>query len=55
MKEPKSIVSYQTAEYGHVRVKIAEMLDSRGITRNRLCTLAGTKYEVIDRYYSAGI
>jgi len=36
-----------------VRVKLAEVLDSRGITRNRLRTLTGVKYEVIDRYYKA--
>ena len=32
-------------------MKLAEALDSRGITRNKLRTLTGTKYEVIDRYY----
>lgn len=53
MEHFKSIVSYQTHEYGSVRVKLAEMLDSRGITRNRLRTLTGVKYEVIDRYYKA--
>ena len=47
----KSIIQYQTQEYGHIRVKLAEVLDSRGITRNKLRTLTGTKYEVIDRYY----
>lgn len=49
----KSIIYYQTAEYGNVRVKLAEVLDSRGITRNRLRTLTGVKYEIIDRYYKA--
>lgn len=49
----KSIIQYQTAEYGRVRVKLAEALDSRGITRNRLRTLTGVKYDVIDRYYKA--
>ena len=53
MSEPKSIVSYQVSEYGRVRVKLAELLDSRGITRNRSRTLTGVKYEVIDRYYKA--
>ena len=53
MDDLKSIVSYQTQEYGRVRVKLAELLDSRGITRNRLRTLTGVKYEVIDRYYKA--
>ena len=49
----RSIVSYQTEEYGRVRVKLAEMLERRGITRNRLRTLTGAKYDVIDRYYKA--
>ena len=51
MREPKSIVSYQTTEYGHVKVTLANVMDARGITRNRLRTLTGVKYDVIDRYY----
>lgn len=47
----KSVVHYQTKEYGHIKVKLAEVLDSRGITRNRLRTLTGSRYEVVDRYY----
>ena len=49
--ELRSIVTYQTEEYGRVLVKLSVVLDSRGITRNRLRTLTGVKYEVIDRYY----
>ena len=45
MREPKSIVSYQTTEYGHVKVTLANVMDARGIT------LTGVKYDVIDRYY----
>lgn len=51
MSEYKSIIKYQTEEYGHVRVTLADVLDSRGVTRNKLRTLTGVKYEVIDRYY----
>lgn len=51
MDGQKSIISYQTAEYGCVKVKLAELMDNRGITRNRLRTLTGVKYDVIDRYY----
>ena len=43
MREPKSIVSYQTTEYGHVKVTLANVMDARGITRNRLRTLTGVK------------
>ena len=53
MAEWKSIVSYQTTEYGSIRVKLAEVMEQRGITRNRMHTLTGTKYEVVDRYYKA--
>ena len=51
MDDLKSIIQYQTAEYGCVKVKLAEVLDRHNITRNRLSTLTGTKYDVVDRYY----
>ena len=51
MPDMRSIISYQTSEYGHIRIKLAKMLDERGITRNRLRTLTGARYEVITRYY----
>ena len=51
MEDVRSIISYRIDEYGSVKVKLAEVLNSRGITRNRLRTLTGVKYEVIDRYY----
>jgi len=39
--------------YGKVVVKLSEIMDSKSITRNKLRTLTGVKYEVIDRYYKA--
>ena len=51
MEELKSIIRYHTQEYGQVQVKLAQVLDGRGITRNRLSVLTGIKYDVIDRYY----
>lgn len=51
MEDVRSIINYRIDEYGSVKVKLAEVLNSRGITRNRLRTLTGIKYEVIDRYY----
>lgn len=51
MDEFKSIITYQTQEYGCIKVKLRELLDAKGITRNRLRTLTGVKYDVIDRYY----
>ena len=53
MDELKPIVSYHTEKYGYIRVKLKELLDTKGITRNRLRTLTGVKYDVIDRYYKS--
>ena len=53
MDELKPIVSYYTEEYGCIRIKLKEFLDTKGITRNRLRTLTGVKYDVIDRYYKS--
>ena len=53
MDELKPIITYQTQEYGFVRVKLRQALDSRGVTRNRLRTMTGVKYDVIDRYYKS--
>ena len=51
LDEVKSLVDIK--EDGKVHVKLSEILDQRKITRNKLRTLTGIKYEVIDRYYKA--
>jgi len=53
MDEVRSVVRHVTYEvnYGSIRLKLAEVIDSRNITRNHLSTLTGVKYPVIDRYY----
>ena len=51
MDEVRSLIDQK--EYGRVKVCLAEVLEKKGITRNRLRTLPGVKYEVIDRYYKA--
>ena len=45
LDEIKSMVDIK--EYGKVHVKLSEILDKRNITRNKLRTLTGIKYEVI--------
>lgn len=47
----KSVVQYQVSEYGCITVKLANVMEKRGITRNRLSKLTGSKYDVVDRYY----
>lgn len=51
MDDLREIIHYQTEEYGNIKVKLAEVMDSRGISRNRLRALTGVKYDVITRYY----
>ena len=47
----KSIIKYTVKEYVTVKVNLAQVMDNRGVTRNRLRELTGVKYDVIDRYY----
>lgn len=37
--------------YGRVTLKLAALMDARGITRNRLARLVNTRYEVVDKWY----
>lgn len=53
MDDFKSLVEQYTVEdYGKINVKLAELLKRCGITRNRLSTLTGVKYDVICRYFA---
>ena len=51
MNELNSVV--QIMQYGKIKIKLAQIMDEKGITRNKLATLMGVKYEVVDRYYKA--
>lgn len=51
MDMPRSIVQQTTISYGYVKVKLSEIMERHGITRNHLHSLTGVKYDVIDRYY----
>lgn len=47
----KGVVQYRVSEYGNIVVKLADVMEANGITRNRLSKLTGSKYDVVDRYY----
>lgn len=49
MKQIKSIIDMK--DYGKVNVNLKNILKEKGITRNKLRTITGIKYDVIDRYY----
>lgn len=42
-------------KYGAVRLRLAEIMDSRGMTRNQLSRLTGTRYEVIHKWYGGKV
>lgn len=41
--------------YGKIIFHIGEFMDKMGISRNKLCTLTGIRFEVADRYYKGNI
>ena len=51
--EEKSILIQR--KYGAVRLRLAEIMDSRGMTRNQLSCLTGTRYEVIHKWYGGKV
>ena len=53
MGQLKSIVERKTTEYGSIKVKLAEVLDARNISRNALSSAMGSKYDTVTRYYEA--
>lgn len=51
MDNVNSIVNIK--EYGRIKIKLSELMDKKGITRNKLSALTGVKYDVVQRYYRA--
>ena len=38
-------------EYGNVKIKLKDIMDAKGVTRNRLSKATGTRFEVVDKWY----
>lgn len=51
MSEINSIIDFNN--YGRIKIRLSEVMNEKGITRNKLRTLTGVKYDVVDRYYKA--
>lgn len=51
MNEVNSIIEIK--QYGKIKIKLSEIMNKKGITRNKLRNLTGVKYDIIDRYYKA--
>lgn len=42
-------------EYGTVELKLKEIMDARGITRNALARAIDTRFEVINKWYNGHV
>lgn len=51
MGEIKSIIEIK--DYGKIKLNLSKLMDEKGMTRNKMKTLMGVKYDVVDRYYKA--
>lgn len=43
---------YVLKDYGKITIKLKEVLEKKGISRNKLCNLIATNYDLINRYYN---
>ncbi len=43
---------YILRDYGKVKIMLKNILDKKGISRNKLCNIIGTNYDLINRYYN---
>ena len=42
-------------EYGHIEMRLAQILEEKGISRYALAKRTGTRFEVIDRWYNGNM
>ena len=52
MKERAVLVR---ADYGHVELRLKEVMDERGITRNQLAKLIDARFEVVGKWYKGEV
>ena len=46
---------YTINDYGYIEINIKEIMDSRRITRSALARKIGTRFEVINKWYSGNV
>ena len=49
----KSIITQK--DYGYIKINLKELLDKRGITRNKLTKAIGSTFPVIDKWYDGDV
>lgn len=53
MKELRSVVNLTS--YGRISIHLKERMEEKGITRYRLAKLAGTRFEVVEKWCSGTV
>lgn len=43
---------YTLKNYGKASINLKELLDKKHMSRNKLCNLTATNYDLINRYYN---
>ena len=43
---------YTLKDYGKVEIILKDLLDKKGISRNKLCTMIAANYNLVNRYYN---
>lgn len=46
---------YTLNQYGHIELKLKEVMDRRSISRNALARAVNTRFEVIDKWYQGHV
>jgi len=52
MKERAILVR---ADYGHVELRLKQVMDERGISRNQLAKLIDARFEVVGKWYKGEV
>ncbi|MBQ8209288.1 MAG: helix-turn-helix transcriptional regulator [Clostridia bacterium] len=53
MSEIKPVVTF--CEYGKVKINLRSIIDAKGITKNKLAKMTGTRFEVVSKWCSGDI
>lgn len=46
---------YTLNQYGHIELRLKEVMNSRDISRNALARAVNTRFEVIDKWYQGHV
>lgn len=43
---------YILKDYGKIEIVLKDLLEKKGISRNKLCTMIAVNYDLVNRYYN---